>query len=534
CPLLKTKRNVNQLTDQNNLNFYIQHYILFNSPVHNSIKFSALNELRNHLTNTNFDLDVEFIDGYITNENGTQIRLENSCLLYENLDICQNNGVCVVMPNGLPACSCMYLDESHFWTGNFCTIKSERSYDPDKIKLIASVTALGGFVVLSLLVLLIIALCQKKCKKKSKKCTSVLLSSSASSYLSSSTNQKLNQSYQKEPSFSGENSQSYTKLGYESTEYMSVVGSCGQTTPPPAMLAEATIDLRYCFSARNSVANDRSSSSASSTEIYSDLEEKRLIKPTGLVCLTDGSSTSYKVVKDKNYQQSNQAFKYPVYQLKKSSPEISNITYNASSNDTSIISNLNQTSSTSRSSQVDEQIVNKLAYPREITIFSTPIKTKFKAKTKEKSKNVQKNFNIDHLNKSHVNYGYNMSLSDEPFYLDREKSELKATNSTNEQTNLANVRRDSSQLLPHSMEKNLVKNLQNLSVDAVSTVCSSTEYNYDNNNHYLKSREYQPVNDYNLRDEDAWVPILVLAEEQIKKYEAEKLHDSNLTESYMF
>lgn len=177
---------------------------------------------------------------------------------------------------------------------------------------------------------------------------------------------------------------------------------------------------------------------------------------------------------------------------------------------------MNQTSSTSRSnSQVDEQIVNKLAYPREITIFSTPIKTKFKAKTKEKSKNVQKNFNIDHLNKSHVNYGYNMSLSDEPFYLDKQKSELKATNSTNEQTNLANVRRDSSQLLPHSMEKHLVKNLQNLSVDAVSTVCSSTEYNYDNNNHYLKSKEYHPVNDYNLRDEDAWVPILVLAEEQV-------------------
>lgn len=76
------------------------------------------------LKNTNFHPDVEFIDGYITNQNGSQsnlkkkqnltskfifvfhlVRLENPCSLYENLDICQNNGVCVVMPNGLPACS---------------------------------------------------------------------------------------------------------------------------------------------------------------------------------------------------------------------------------------------------------------------------------------------------------------------------------------------------------------------------------------------------------------------------------------------
>ena len=124
----------------------------------------------------------------------------------------------------------------------------------------------------------------------------------------------MNQSYLKEPSFSGENSQSYTKLGYESTEYMSVVGSCGQITPPPAMLAEATVDLRYSFSVRNSVGNDRSSSSGSSTEVYSNLEEKRLIKPNGLVCLTDGCSTSYKFIKDKQYFQSNQVYKYPVYQ----------------------------------------------------------------------------------------------------------------------------------------------------------------------------------------------------------------------------
>lgn len=203
---------------------------------------------------------------------------------------------------------------------------------------------------------------------------------------------------------------------------------------------------------------------------------------------------------------------------RKSIPESSNITYNASSNDTSIISNLNHTSSTtSRSnSQVDDQVMNKLAYPREITIFSTPIKTKFKSKTNAKSKNVQNNSNIDHLNKSHVNYAYNVSVSDEPFYLDKQKNELKTKNFTNEQKFSANIRRESSQLLPQSIEKHLVKNLQNFSADAVSTICSSSEYNYDNNKHYLKSKDYQSLNDYNLKDEDAWVPILVLAEEQVK------------------
>ena len=121
----------------------------------------------------------------------------------------------------------------------------------------------------------------------------------------------MNISSTKEPSFSAENSQSYTKLGYESTEYMSVVGSFGEVTPPPAMLTEATIDLRYCFSLRNS-SNDPST--ASSTEIYTDIEEKKLIKPKGLVCLTDGSSTSYKIIKDN--LQNNQIYLYnhPIYQ----------------------------------------------------------------------------------------------------------------------------------------------------------------------------------------------------------------------------
>lgn len=114
-----------------------------------------------------------------------------------------------------------------------------------------------------------------------------------------------------------------------------------------------------------------------------------------------------------------------------------------------------------------------------------------------------------------MNYAYNSSLSDEPFYLDRKKIELEEKKKTNKPKLSANIRRESSQLLPQSIEKHLVKNLQNFSVDAISTVCSSSEYNYDNNKQYLISKEYHSVNDYNLRDEDAWVPILVLAEEQV-------------------
>lgn len=106
-------------------------------------------------------------------------------------------------------------------------------------------------------------------------------------------------------------------------------------------------------------------------------------------------------------------------------------------------------------------------------------------------------------------------MSDEPFYLDRKKNDFIEKNFPNQQKVSANIRRESSQLLPQSIEKHLVKNLQNFSVDAISTVCSSSEYNYDNNKKYFISKEYHSVNDYNLKDEDAWVPILVLAEEQV-------------------
>ncbi|CAF0707330.1 unnamed protein product [Brachionus calyciflorus] len=530
CPILmeqKIKRR--QIRSENNFNFYIQHYILFKRPVDNLTKLNAVKTLKNYLSKTNFDQNIEYIDSYITDGNGTQIRLGDSCTVYEHYGICQNKGVCVLSQNQTPTCSCTYIDETHFWSGEFCTIRSIQEFNADKLKLIASVSALGGFVIFSLICLLIYVFCRKRSKNKAKKFPRSLLSSSTSSYTSSSNtnivDDKLNTSSSKEPSFSCENNQSYTRLGYESTEYMSVAGSFGESTLPQPMLTQATIDLRYCFSARNSISNDPSSSTASSTEIYTDIEQKKLLKSKGLVCLTDGCSTSYKLIKDKiNLQNSENSF-YPIYQITnpKVCSERSSMTLNNSSNETSIISSINHSSSSSRSnSQVDDQFLNKLAYPREITIFSTPVKSKPKTKQKndkqKKTKNLAKNSNVNNFDNSHVNYAYNMSLSED----------------TNSFEKRLNTRRESSQLLPQSIEKQLVKNLQNFSVDAVSTICSSLEYSYDNNPYLEKSNEIEVNQDYNLRDEDAWLPILALAEEQIKKYEAEKFQETNFTESYMF
>lgn len=91
----------------------------------------------------------------------------------------------------------------------------------------------------------------------------------------------------------------YSKMNYELTDFISMTGSIGKITPPP-MFAQQPTDLRYCFSIRNSMSNNASSSTVSSSEIYSDLEEKRLIKSKGLICVTDGISTSFKVLNNKN------------------------------------------------------------------------------------------------------------------------------------------------------------------------------------------------------------------------------------------
>ena len=62
-------------------------------------------------------------------------------------------------------------------------------------------------------------------------------------------------------------------------------------------------DLRHCFSLRknsiNPIATTTATCSTASSDIYTDYgEERHLIRPKGIVCLTDGASTSFKFVKN--------------------------------------------------------------------------------------------------------------------------------------------------------------------------------------------------------------------------------------------
>jgi hypothetical protein len=88
---------------------------------------------------------------------------------------------------------------------------------------------------------------------------------------------------------------------YDNGEYLSFNPYLGNISPP-ALFGGDMADMRHCFSAsRNSIGtNNVSSSSASSSDMVSDMEEKRLIKSKGIVCLTDGSSTSFKFISNEN------------------------------------------------------------------------------------------------------------------------------------------------------------------------------------------------------------------------------------------
>lgn len=88
--------------------------------------------------------------------------------------------------------------------------------------------------------------------------------------------------------------------------------------------------------------------------------------------------------------------------------------------------------------------------------------------------------------------------------------------------NKANLIRESSQLLPQSIEKQMVKNLQSLKF--TSNLASSSS-SLENGNQVAKFTELpaQPIQpEQQLKDEDAWLPIMAIVQEQIQKYEEEK------------
>lgn len=71
-------------------------------------------------------------------------------------------------------------------------------------------------------------------------------------------------------------------------------------------------DKRHSFSARNfngSLVPGASSSSTVSSDIYGSDEKKQLIKPVNknLICVTDGASTSFKIIKNSEKLKTNNA-----------------------------------------------------------------------------------------------------------------------------------------------------------------------------------------------------------------------------------
>lgn len=108
---------------------------------------------------------------------------------------------------------------------------------------------------------------------------------------------------------------------YDNGEYLAFNPYLGNISPPALFSGGDIADMRHCFSAsRNSIGtNNISSSSASSSEMVSDMEERRLIKSKGIVCLTDGSSTSFKFISnDQNnldtiHNNSNTNYEYKNY-----------------------------------------------------------------------------------------------------------------------------------------------------------------------------------------------------------------------------
>jgi hypothetical protein len=102
------------------------------------------------------------------------------------------------------------------------------------------------------------------------------------------------------PSYITSKSLEYGK--YDNGEYLAFNPYLGNISPPALFSGHDMADLRHCFSAsRNSIGtNNISSSSASSSDMVSDMEDRRLIKSKGIVCLTDGSSTSFKFISNDN------------------------------------------------------------------------------------------------------------------------------------------------------------------------------------------------------------------------------------------
>ena len=173
----------------------------------------------------------------------------------------------------------------------------------------------------------------------------------------------------------------------------------------------------------------------------------------------------------------------------------------------------------------NDDLINTLSYPREITIASTPLKMVKKSSSSSSKKQQQlKKSKIESYDNSHINFAYDMTYSSQlPFETQSANNIINVNNISN-----VNVRRESSQHLPQSIEKQMARNLQHLThlpqasnnTNTNNNNTSSHEMSIENTNltsKYTDSTSLPSV-DQSLKDEDAWLPILNIVEEQVNNF----------------
>ncbi len=149
---------------------------------------------------------------------------------------------------------------------------------------------------------------------------------------------------------------------------------------------------------------------------------------------------------------------------------------------------------------------------------------------------------------SHINYGYNLTFNsdmllneDDTFkrIVPNQQSSMsfrdsEANNEFNlrafwkNENNLDNIihhksdlfknqRRADSHSIPHSFEKQMAMNLHNLTYNSSPANSTTLETGSDFINRYSKYTDSTSIStEHSLRDEDAWLPILNLAEAEVK------------------
>ena len=152
---------------------------------------------------------------------------------------------------------------------------------------------------------------------------------------------------------------------------------------------------------------------------------------------------------------------------------------------------------------------------------------------------------------SHINYGYNLTFNSDMLLNEEDtfkkiapnqqssissrdakadnKSEFNLKAFWKNENNLDNIihhksdlyknqRRLDTHSIPQSLEKQMAMNLHNLTYNSSPANSTTLETGSDFINRYSKYTDSTSIStEHSLRDEDAWLPILNLAEEQVSK-----------------